>query len=385
MYEIKQENYDEINESFSEILSKIKDIKSIEIKGKTYEIEFFLGCDYKMLRILYGQKAANSNEGCLWCDINLKNEIDTSDTWQITRTLKDKHTHLPPIIDFIEFKNCVVDLLHLFLRISEHLYNLLYFKLTRLDNNNGSDIDQRPLLKKFLNFLIEKCKINNAYYSSPKNAEKKIMLRRISGKEWEKIYENIFESFFVEENVINKKGENQLKMIEKKRNFTFLYPDIIDEPANFKLEDLTWYKFFEIYNEINSYHNKNKKERKSVKRLKDELKNWLEDYLEICEKENGDRKIAPYDHIFTSHVGEMLETYGNLNIFSTQNLEKLNEFCKTYYHSCTNKHSKDKSYLKQLLNKRIRTEFFKLDGDLSEFYLNEEDEENEDENENEAD
>ena len=164
MYEIKKENYEEIKESFSEILTKIKTIKSIEINEKDYLIEFFLACDYKMLRILYGQKAANANEGCLWCNINLKNEIDSSDNWPISRTLKDKPTNLEPIIDFIEFKNCIVDLLHLFLRISEHLYDLLYFKLTRLDNNNGSDIEQRPLLKIFLNFLINKCKINNAYY-----------------------------------------------------------------------------------------------------------------------------------------------------------------------------------------------------------------------------
>jgi hypothetical protein len=72
MYEIKKENYEEIKESFSEILAKIKTIKSIEINEKDYLIEFFLACDYKMLRILYGQKAANANEGCLWCNINLK-------------------------------------------------------------------------------------------------------------------------------------------------------------------------------------------------------------------------------------------------------------------------------------------------------------------------
>ena len=202
------------------------------------------------------------------------------------------------------------------------------------------------------------------------------MLRRISGKEWESIYANIFESFVVEENVINKDGVNELKQVEKKRNFSHLFPNIIDEPNDFKLEDMVWYKFYDLYKDINTFHKKKKNDRKSIIKLKEELKNWLEDFLDICEKENGDRKIAPYDHIFTSHVEEMLKMYGNLNIFSTQNLEKLNEFCKTYYHSCTNKHSKNKSYLRQLLTKRIRVEFFKKDGNLAEFFLNENEDEN---------
>ena len=38
-------------------------VKFIEIGDNNYKIDFILGCDYKMLRILYGQKASNSLDG----------------------------------------------------------------------------------------------------------------------------------------------------------------------------------------------------------------------------------------------------------------------------------------------------------------------------------
>ena len=43
-----------------EVLEKFEKFKQILIENKNFDIEFYLGFDFKMLRLLYGQKAANA-------------------------------------------------------------------------------------------------------------------------------------------------------------------------------------------------------------------------------------------------------------------------------------------------------------------------------------
>ena len=62
-FEIQKEDYIEVKQSLNEILILLENLKSIEISDINYKICFYLGCDYKMSRILYGQKASNSLDG----------------------------------------------------------------------------------------------------------------------------------------------------------------------------------------------------------------------------------------------------------------------------------------------------------------------------------
>lgn len=62
-FEIVKEDYNEVKQSFEEILILLENIKFIEISDIHYKINFYLGCDYKMCRILFGQKASNSLNG----------------------------------------------------------------------------------------------------------------------------------------------------------------------------------------------------------------------------------------------------------------------------------------------------------------------------------
>jgi hypothetical protein len=50
----------------------------------------------------------------------------------------------PPIIDLINFKDTIIDVLHLFLRSTDILLKLLFNKHTDLDQNDGPNIVQRP-------------------------------------------------------------------------------------------------------------------------------------------------------------------------------------------------------------------------------------------------
>jgi len=62
-FEVVKENYEQVKECLRELLILLEKIKYIEIADKTYKIDFYLCCDYKMNRILYGQKASNSLDG----------------------------------------------------------------------------------------------------------------------------------------------------------------------------------------------------------------------------------------------------------------------------------------------------------------------------------
>lgn len=70
--------------------------------------------------------------------------------------------------------------------------------------------------------------------------------------------------------------------------------------------------------------------------------------------------ITPYMHLLVFHIPEFMKIYGNINLFNTQGLEKLNDFTTQYYHTSTNKNKKNNKYLRQLIEKRNRIECYIL-------------------------
>ena len=155
-----------------------------------------MGGDMKFLAIMYGINSANSSKPCIWCKCEKKNFFNLENQWSIidkskgARSLNeaalkflekkssDKCGYIRnPIIDFIEFENCVIDLLHLFLRITDRLMDLLINKLKKLDKNESDDLNQRPYFTILMNFIKTKCKLTNPYYFK----NKKIHLRTFNG------------------------------------------------------------------------------------------------------------------------------------------------------------------------------------------------------------
>ena len=147
--------------------------------------------------IMYGINSANSSKPCIWCKCDKKKFGDLNQEWSIVDKSKgarclteagqkclekkalDKQGYIKkPIIDFIDFDNCVIDLLHLFLRITDRLMDLLLGKIKKLDKNESSDLGMRPHFKSLMNFIKTKCKLTNPYYVK----DKKVHLRTFNGK-----------------------------------------------------------------------------------------------------------------------------------------------------------------------------------------------------------
>lgn len=126
-----------------------------------------------------------------------------------------------------------------------------------------------------------------------------------------------------------------------------LFKDELAIP-NIETIHLIWRDFFNIFIAIrdNTFPEENK-----IEQIQKTTFNWLLLY----EKQYTPQRITPYIHIFADHLAEMIELHGDINAFSMQGLEKLNDLTTQHYFSSTNHHP-DK-YLKQIIDKRNRLEF----------------------------
>jgi hypothetical protein len=61
------------------------------------------------------------------------------------------------------------------------------------------------------------------------------------------------------------------------------------------------------------------------------LNDWLKAYIYLNVKEEEERKIPPYIHIYVFHTVELLVIHGDIHIFTCQGLEKFNDVVKSFY------------------------------------------------------
>lgn len=60
------ESYDSLKKCLSDI-SEVEQLKSIEMNGMTFEIDYYLGGDLKFLALATGIDSASSTYACIWC------------------------------------------------------------------------------------------------------------------------------------------------------------------------------------------------------------------------------------------------------------------------------------------------------------------------------
>jgi hypothetical protein len=351
MFEIANENYIQLDLALKDLLAGLEVIKEIEIDNVTYNIKMMLGGDLKSIALLFGINCANSNYSCVWCHCNLRGELtDLDGEWKIDRSqslsiekcgtencLGYKHK---PLITFIEFDCIVIDHLHLLLRISDQLFDLLQEKLIRQDNNDSLDMSQRKSYQMFEAFLGNDCKITNPVIHSAVNKEMHCRLRSLSGTERLKIFSKIFED-----------GSK----------FEYVFANI---GMNFRYENYVWKNFYEIYLQIKSFDDIDVSH-DTVNTLKSDLKKWLKIYDLLSQRDH----ITPYIHAFVFHMPEFITKFRKVNLYNVQGLEKLNDLTTRYYHSSTNKQRTGNKYLLQLIEKENRMEFYNLGGQLEDLSM----------------
>jgi len=234
------------------------------------------------------------------------------------RGIDQKFGYTKEPISYIDFDHCVIDTLHMHLRITDQLFDLLILALAENDPGNSTDLNERPYFKKFLEFLQRECHITRPFYV----AENTIKLRTFNGNERNKIFECMFNN----------------------QNLIDLFPGMEE-----RLEVLN-FLFSEYYSILNIIKNASYQPI-DLSGLKERLICWLTFYL----IEHPESKITPYIHCFVFHMVEFLTLFPNLHSFNMQGLEKLNDLTTKYYFKNTNR--KSMTFLRQLVEKRNRHEF----------------------------
>ena len=66
VFEIR-ESYDDLKVALGTISNEVHNLKTVAVDGESYELEVFLGGDWKFLSLVCGLNAANSDYSCIWC------------------------------------------------------------------------------------------------------------------------------------------------------------------------------------------------------------------------------------------------------------------------------------------------------------------------------
>ena len=289
---------------------------------------------------IHGINAANSNQPCIWCHWNCKSSKDNNEfsiserSHELAKVLKtskkDGYKNVS-LLPFIAFEKTVFDTLHMGLRITDKIFKKLLHHFEYLDNNSSLDLNKRPLFKKLWNFFEDDCGVTTPFENDKGTSSFK--LRSLNQKERMKILES------------SKNRKNLLNLFSELKNDSKLI-----------IFNYILIEFYDIFNFIKQDHT----DQYDEESLKKRLKNWLSYWLRVSDNE----KLTPYLHIFINHVTEFIRVFKNLSMYSTQGLEKLNDEIKCNYIRQTNK-KKDK-FVKQLLEKCNRIEFYNLKGTLEE-------------------
>jgi len=317
-----EEKYEQLSVSLKDIEDEIKSTQSVIIDGHMFHIEYFFGADMKYLAICLGLQAANADYSCIWCKCPTDERHITSKSWDTElRTIKEIQEFAPkkkteekygcirqPLFPSIPIDHVIPDILHMFLRISDVLINLLILELRRLDGleklqlrENQFNQTKAKNLDQYITFLNVTCKISFHMYVDKES--KHLKWRDLTGPEKLKLFKHIE------------------------------IPDLFPKLSNGQKVQQLWKNLQNIYETLWLPKNFNKAE---IKEFAKTAKKWVRDFTDIYQS----RHITPYMHVLWAHTPMFLEKFGSLAIFSQQGLEKLNDEITKAYFKSTNHRSK---------------------------------------------
>ena len=133
------ENYTSMSLCLKDI---VEEMEAITVGDTCFDIDYFLGGDWKFLAMATGIDSAASTYACIWCTCPALERYDHTQSWSISdvekgaRTIestikiaqskkKQYNVSNEPIFKKIPITHVVVDNLHMFLRVADTLIDLL--------------------------------------------------------------------------------------------------------------------------------------------------------------------------------------------------------------------------------------------------------------------
>ena len=207
---VSEANYDELLSGLKDIINEARDLQCVAVVDTVFKLKYYLGRDMKFLAMVCGIEGATCEHSCIWCKCPKGQRHDMSMQWSITNpfhgartveeiTIKSKlgktskqrfNCSRPPMFDFIPMDHVMIDSLHLFLRISDVLTNLLIRDLRILDGiETSSNISTAQNINAYELFLNEKCKVRFKFHVDKQS--KKLTLAGLDRTRKNRLFTNI--------------------------------------------------------------------------------------------------------------------------------------------------------------------------------------------------
>ncbi|CAG8497504.1 2729_t:CDS:2 [Scutellospora calospora] len=285
----------------------IKDLEEIrnefyDNEGRKWAIKLYFSADWKMLALCLGHKAANSDYFCLWCDCCKKLNGDFEYDWtinkninNITQNFSKTNGHAKkPLFSMIEIDHWIVDELHLLLRITDRLWNLVIAELKttkQFDSKRKIIIDEMKRINVKFEFWQD---ISNNWNSTSLMGDDKLKVLRNF---------NISEIF----------PKDRAQIIQQLwDSFAQLYDTLKDSQitgAEFKQKAINWLKLF-LTKSTGSFNSST--------------------FIKGLYRPND---ITPYIHVMVYHVGEFIDLHRKFGMvgFSCSAVEKKNHQQVSYF------------------------------------------------------
>ena len=326
------EKYEHLKDALPELVSEIRDTKSVVVAEKEYALTFYLGGDLKFLNQVMGIDSFGCKYPCLWCKCPSELRWDTTQKWSMINPVEGARTNAeivamaagskkhayncshPPLFENVEVACVVPDTLHLFLRIADQLMSQLIAYLRQLDNTDKVCTkfsgDRCKNMVKFEEF-VQSLKIEWNFFID--REQKKISSRDFTGPEYVKIFSQIDLDSLIPQHP-------KLGLIKTLwRDFQCINEQLT---KNLSPDDIDHFEVF--------------------------CRSWVKTYTEVYQRKD----ITPYMHVLMNHIPEALKIHGCIAKFSQQSLEKLNDITTCWFFRSTN--HRGTSALKQIMLKQHR-------------------------------
>ena len=141
------ESYDNLEESLADLTEEMSKLNKIKVGGKSSNIKYFLGGDWKFRAFVCGLGRANQEYACIWCKCP-HNQRHIKRVWSLSNSsqggssleetfkfAKSKKFNCKEtlLFNFIPLDHVINDTLHVFLCVSDNLTELLIKEIRRKD------------------------------------------------------------------------------------------------------------------------------------------------------------------------------------------------------------------------------------------------------------
>ena len=339
------ENYSSLKKALEDIIKDVERLERINIGDKSFDIEYFLGGDWKFLASITGVDAASCTYACIWCKCSRAERFDPDKEWSLTDTTKGARSVLenrehaaqprsrqrynvsnPPLFSTIPLSRVVIDNLHLFLRVANVLINLFITELRRQDSidqcsrfNGQFRVSSFKHLESYEKFVMSLGIPSFQFYVG--ESSKQLKCRLLTGPEKLKLFENM--------------------------DVKLLLPTLAENTTS-KIQHL-WSELIELNKLICLPASKLTEE--TIESYEQRARQWERDFISVYHSD----KVTPYIHAMMNHVGEFMQIHGSIVPFTQQGLEKFNDvMTKIYFRASSHR---GVQALRQIVEKRNRIEF----------------------------